>query len=248
MEQVYYHDLGIVDYKVCWDLQETILNETVRQKVENRSLPEDQHFASRHFLLFCEHPHVFTLGKSGEQHHLLADENVLKARNATYYKINRGGDITYHGPGQIVGYPIFDLDFFFNDIHKYLRFLEEAIIMTCADYGLKTGRIPGLTGVWLDENDPIKARKICAFGVRCSRWVTMHGFAFNVNTDLSYFNMIVPCGITDKGVTSLQKELGVELNMEEVKMKLLLHLQTIFNFGIITADNYLLPWPSTINS
>jgi lipoyl(octanoyl) transferase len=248
MEQVYYHDLGIVDYKVCWDLQETILNETVRQKVENRSLPEDQHFPSRHFLLFCEHPHVFTLGKSGEQHHLLADENVLKARNATYYKINRGGDITYHGPGQIVGYPIFDLDFFFNDIHKYLRFLEEAIIMTCADYGLKTGRIPGLTGVWLDENDPIKARKICAFGVRCSRWVTMHGFAFNVNTDLSYFNMIVPCGITDKGVTSLQKELGVELNMEEVKMKLLLHLQTIFNFGIITADNYLLPWPSTINS
>lgn len=248
MEQVHYHDLGSVDYKVCWDLQETILNETVRQKVENRSLPADQHFASRHFLLFCEHPHVFTLGKSGEQHHLLADENVLKARNATYYKINRGGDITYHGPGQIVGYPIFDLDFFFNDIHKYLRFLEEAVIMTCADYGLKTGRIPGLTGVWLDENDPIKARKICAFGVRCSRWVTMHGFAFNVNTDLSYFNMIVPCGITDKGVTSLQKELGVELNMEEVKMKLLLHLQTIFNFGIITADNELLPWPSTINS
>lgn len=248
MEQVHYHDLGSVDYKACWDLQETILNETVRQKVENRTLPSDQHFPSRHFLLFCEHPHVFTLGKSGEQHHLLADENVLKARNATYYKINRGGDITYHGPGQIVGYPIFDLDFFFNDIHKYLRFLEEAVIMTCADYGLKTGRIPGLTGVWLDENDPIKARKICAFGVRCSRWVTMHGFAFNVNTDLSYFNMIVPCGITDKGVTSLQKELGVELNMEEVKMKLLLHLQTIFNFGIITADNELLPWPSTINS
>lgn len=248
MQQVHYHDLGSVDYKVCWDLQETILNETVRQKVENRTLPEDQHFPSRHFLLFCEHPHVFTLGKSGEQHHLLADENVLKARNATYYKINRGGDITYHGPGQIVGYPIFDLDFFFNDIHKYLRFLEEAVIMTCADYGLKTGRIPGLTGVWLDKNDPIKARKICAFGVRCSRWVTMHGFAFNVNTDLSYFNMIVPCGITDKGVTSLQRELGYELNFEEVKMKLLLHLQTIFNFGIITADNELLPWPSTINS
>jgi lipoyl(octanoyl) transferase len=177
MQQVHCHDLGSVDYKVCWDLQETILNETVRQKVENRTLPVDQHFPSRHFLLFCEHPHVFTLGKSGEQHHLLADENVLKARNATYYKINRGGDITYHGPGQIVGYPIFDLDFFFNDIHKYLRFLEEAVIMTCADYGLKTGRIPGLTGVWLDEDDPIKARKICAFGVRCSRWVTMHGFA-----------------------------------------------------------------------
>jgi lipoyl(octanoyl) transferase len=248
MQQVYYHDLGSVDYKVCWDLQESILNETVRQKVENRTLPEKQHYPSRHFLLFCQHPHVFTLGKSGEQHHLLADENVLKARNATYYKINRGGDITYHGPGQIVGYPIFDLDFFFNDIHKYLRFLEEAIIMTCADYGLKTGRIPGLTGVWLDENDPIKARKICAFGVRCSRWVTMHGFAFNVNTDLSYFNMIVPCGITDKGVTSLQQELGYELNFEEVKLKLLLHLQTIFNFGIITADNELLPWPSTINS
>ena len=246
-QHVIYQDLGRVDYKQCWDLQEQILDETVRQKVENRTLAEEDKHAPRHFFLFCEHPHVFTLGKSGEAHHLLANESVLKAREATFYKINRGGDITYHGPGQLVGYPIFDLDHFFNDIHKYLRFLEEAVILTCADYGIKAGRIAGLTGVWLDEENPIKARKICAFGVRCSRWVTMHGFAFNVNSDLSYFNMIVPCGITDKGVTSLQQELGREVDLEEVKMKVLLHMQSLFNFGIIAGDNATLPWPQQLN-
>lgn len=237
MQTVTFQDLGEIDYKQAWDLQESILAETVRQKVENRKLPETAQFPARHFLFFCEHPHVYTLGKSGAETNLLADEKLLKSIGATYYKINRGGDITYHGPGQLVGYPVFDLDHFFNDIHKYLRFLEESIILTCADYGLKAGRIPGLTGVWLDENDERKARKICAFGVRCSRWVTMHGFAFNVNSDLSYFNKIVPCGITDKGVTSLQKELGREVDLEEVKLKVLLHMQQLFGFSIHSGKN-----------
>lgn len=242
MQKVQFHDLGNIDFKICWDLQEKILAETVRCKLENRNLPVEEQFPSRHFLLFCEHPHVFTLGKSGSDAHLLADEKMLIARGATYYRINRGGDITYHGPGQLVGYPIFDLDYFFNDIHKYLRFLEEAIIRTCADYGLTAARIPGLTGVWLDENNPLKARKICAFGVRCSRWVTMHGFAFNINSDLSYFNHIIPCGIQDKSVTSLEKELGYSLDVDEVKSKVLFHLQELFAFEIIKGENSLLPW------
>ncbi len=233
MQSVHFHDLGLIDFKNAWDLQESLLAETVRQKLENRTLPSGRQFPARHFLLFCEHPHVFTLGKSGAEAHLLADEKLLKSMGATYYKINRGGDITYHGPGQLVGYPIFDLDYFFNDIHKYLRLLEEAIILTCADYGLQAGRISGLTGVWLDNENPVKARKICAFGVRCSRWVTMHGFAFNVNNDLSYFSKIVPCGISDKGVTSLQKELGCELDIEEVKSKVLRHMQDLFGFDIL---------------
>ncbi len=237
MQVVHYHNLNQIDFKVAWDLQEKILAETVRQKVENRTLPSDKQFLSRHFLLFCEHPHVYTLGKSGSEAHLLADERLLKSMGATYYKINRGGDITYHGPGQLVGYPIFDLDHFFNDIHKYMRLLEESIILTCADYGLKAGRISGLTGVWINENDARRARKICAFGVRCSRWVTMHGFAFNINNDLSYFSKIVPCGITDKGVTSLQQELGYEVNMEEVKAKVLLYMQDLFGFSISSGIN-----------
>ena len=246
MQKVHFHDLGNIDYKICWDLQERILTETVREKTENRSLATEMQFPPRHFLLFCEHPHVFTLGKSGKDEHLLADEKMLIANDATYYKINRGGDITYHGPGQLVGYPIFDLDYFFNDIHKYLRFLEEAIIRTCADYGLTASRIPGLTGVWLDENNPAKARKICAFGVRCSRWVTMHGFAFNINSDLRYFNHIVPCGIQDKSVTSLEKELGHPVDVEEVKTKVLLHLQELFNFEITNRDNKMLPWTDLV--
>ena len=233
MQTVTFQDLGEIDFKQAWDLQESLLAETVRQKVENRTLETAQHFPPRHYLLFCEHPHVFTLGKSGAEAHLLADEQKLEEIGATYYKINRGGDITYHGPGQLVGYPIFDLDHFFNDIHKYLRFLEESVILTLADYGIVAGRLPGLTGVWLDGDDPIKARKICAFGVRCSRWVTMHGFAFNINNDLSYFNKIVPCGITDKGVTSLSKELGREINMNEVKSKVLFHMQTLFEFEVV---------------
>lgn len=236
MQKVTFQDLGEIDFKQAWDLQESLLAETVRQKVENRTLEPARHFPSRHYLLFCEHPHVFTLGKSGAEAHLLADEQKLEEIGATYYKINRGGDITYHGPGQLVGYPIFDLDHFFNDIHKYLRLLEESIILTLAEYGIEAGRVSGLTGVWLDGDDPIKARKICAFGVRCSRWVTMHGFAFNINNDLSYFNKIVPCGIADKGVTSLSKELGREININEVKSKVLFHLQTLFEFEVVKEE------------
>ncbi|MBP6512809.1 MAG: lipoyl(octanoyl) transferase LipB [Bacteroidia bacterium] len=240
MQTVTFQDLGEIDYKQAWDLQESLLAETVRQKVENRTLEPAQHFPPRHYLLFCEHPHVFTLGKSGAEEHLLADEQKLEEIGATYYKINRGGDITYHGPGQLVGYPIFDLDHFFNDIHKYLRLLEESIILTLAEYGIEAGRVSGLTGVWLDGDDKIKARKICAFGVRCSRWVTMHGFAFNINNDLSYFNKIVPCGIADKGVTSLSKELGREVNINEVKSRVLFHMQTLFEFEVVKEEISLL--------
>jgi lipoyl(octanoyl) transferase len=242
MQVVNYFDLHKVDFKECWDLQEAILAETVNQKTQNRTLAPENHFAARHFLLFCEHPHVFTLGKSGDETHLLANQEQLNEQGATFYKINRGGDITYHGPGQLVGYPIFDLDFFFNDIHKYLRFLEEAVILTCKDYGLVADRIPGLTGVWLDVDNKDNSRKICAFGVRCSRWVTMHGFAFNVNTDLNFFNEIVPCGITDRGVTSLKMELGRELDLEEVKGKMLKHLSELFNFNVANGDLQSLPW------
>jgi lipoyl(octanoyl) transferase len=173
---------------------------------------------------------VFTLGKSGNKAHLLLNESQLEAKNATYYKINRGGDITYHGPQQIVGYPIIDLDQFFTDIHKYLRYLEEAIIITLADYNIKAARLEGLTGVWLDPENPAKARKIAAMGVKCSRWVTMHGFAFNVNSDLDYFNQIIPCGIDDKQVTSMEKELGAKQNFEEVKHKLKTNLAELFEF------------------
>ena len=184
-------------------------------------------------MIFCEHPHVYTLGKSGSENNLLINETFLQKIGATYVPINRGGDITYHGPGQLVGYPILDLEQFFTDIHKYLRFLEEAIILTIAEYGLKGERYEGFTGVWLDATDPKKARKICAMGVRCSRWVTMHGFAFNVNTNLDYFNYIVPCGIDDKQVTSLQKELGREIDIEEVKTKLKKHIAQLFDMQLL---------------
>ena len=218
-------DLGLIDYKEAWDLQESLLKESVDLKVAKR-INNSENLPVNH-LLFCEHPHVYTLGKSGKQEHLLLDDVQLSEVSATYYKINRGGDITYHGPGQLVGYPILDLDNFFTDIHKYLRFLEEAIINTCADYGVIAGRYPGYTGVWIDA-DQTNARKICAMGVRCSRWVTMHGFAFNINTNLDYFKHIVPCGIDDKAVTSLALELGHEINIDEVKKKFLSHFQSIF--------------------
>jgi lipoyl(octanoyl) transferase len=182
-------------------------------------------------LFFVEHPHVYTLGKSGDMANLLLDDEALAKVDARFYAINRGGDITYHGPGQIVGYPIFDLDHFFSDIHKYLRYLEEAIILTLADYGIPAGRIEGLTGVWLDESNPAKARKIAALGVKCSRWVTMHGFAFNVNADLSYFKNIIPCGITDKAVTSMHLELGRTLDMDEVKSRLQNHIAEVFDIA-----------------
>lgn len=226
--KVIFKDLGLVDYKEAWDYQTKLFDETIVIKMANRRDEKNQKLTDN-YLIFCEHPHVFTLGKSGSENHLLLNENSLKARNANYYKINRGGDITYHGPGQIVAYPILDLDHFFSDIHKYLRFLEEAVILTLLDYGIIAGRVEGLTGVWIDY-DNHNARKICAMGVKCSRWVTMHGLALNVNSDLSYFKNIVPCGIDDKAVTSMEKELGKEVAIEEVKKKLKFNLSKVFNY------------------
>lgn len=218
-------DWGLVDYQVAWEKQELLFNNSVALKGKNRT--ENTSLPTPNYLVFCEHPHVYTLGKSGHLDNLLLDERGLIEKKATFYKINRGGDITYHGPGQIVGYPILDLDNFFTDIHLYLRTLEEAVILTLADYGIIAGRYEGYTGVWLDA-DKDSARKICALGVRCSRWVTMHGFAFNVNTNLSYFNHIVPCGIDDKDVTSMERELGRPLPMHEVKETLKRHIYELF--------------------
>lgn len=217
-----------MDYKVCWDYQESLFNETIAQKIANRNLESDKQILTKNHLLFVEHPHVYTLGKSGDVSHLLINDFQLEEKKASYYKINRGGDITYHGPGQLVGYPILDLDHFFTDIHKYLRLLEETIILTLDEYGIKAGRSKGETGVWLDEDNIFKARKICAMGVRCSRWVTMHGWGFNVNSNLDYFSNIIPCGIQDKAVTSLNKELGQDVDMSEIKGKLKKHFSTLF--------------------
>ncbi len=224
--KVIFKDLGSIDYKVAWDYQEELFKQTIDTKVQNRNL--ETPIPTKNYFLFCEHPHVYTLGKTGDSSHLLVNQDELKKKQATYYAINRGGDITYHGPGQIVGYPILDLDNFFTDIHRYLRYLEEIIILTLAEYNIVAGRYEGYTGVWLDADNPLKARKICAMGVRCSRWVTMHGFAFNINTDLSYFNHIIPCGINDKKVTSLKQELGKEINLNEVKEKIKKHFCHIF--------------------
>ena len=208
--------LGLIDYKEAWDYQASLFSKILEVKTANRYLPESEQQPTDNHLLFCEHPHVFTLGKSGDEKNLLIKPESLHDIQATYYHINRGGDITYHGPGQLVGYPILDLENFFTDIHKYMRLLEEAVIQTLQEYGLKSGRIPGLTGVWLDVDKPERARKICALGVKTSRWVTMHGFAFNVNTQLNYFDYIVPCGISDKAVTSLEQELGKPQNIDQV--------------------------------
>jgi len=225
-KEVEVRSLGIKDYKETWDYQEALFKDTLDRKIKNRR--EEQNVPTNNYLLFVEHPHVYTLGKSGDIKNLLISEAELEAKNATYYKINRGGDITYHGPGQIVGYPILDLDNFFTDIHKYLRLLEETVILTLAEYGLKSERSPGETGVWLDVGTPF-ARKICALGVRASRWVTMHGFALNVNADLGYFDNIIPCGIKGKAVTSLNVELGQkEVDLNEVQKKLLHHFQELF--------------------
>ena len=230
-KKVLVQDLGFKDYKETWDYQEQLFKETLDLKIRNRREALDLE-TPNHFL-YVEHPHVYTLGKSGDISNLLVDEKVLAAKGATFYKINRGGDITYHGPGQIVGYPILDLDNFFTDIHKYLRFLEEMVILTLAEYGIKSERSPGETGVWLDVGTPF-ARKICAMGVRASRWVTMHGFALNVNADLGYFDMMIPCGIKGKAVTSLNVELGKkEVDLVEVKQKLLKHFQVLFEAEII---------------
>ena len=220
-------DLGTKDFKETWDYQETLFKAILDTKIKNRRV--DAGLITNNHFLFVEHPHVYTLGKSGDLSNLLLSETQLTEKGATFYKINRGGDITYHGPGQIVGYPILDLDNFFTDIHKYLRFLEEMIILTLAEYNIKADRSPGETGVWLDVGTPF-ARKICAMGVRASRWVTMHGFALNVNADLGYFDNIIPCGIRGKAVTTLNNELGVDsVDEEEVKTKLLKHFKTLFN-------------------
>ena len=219
-------DLGNKDYKETWEYQEELFKGIVDLKIQNRR--EENTVETPNYLLFVEHPHVYTLGKSGDLENLLLSEKQLEAKGATFYKINRGGDITYHGPGQIVGYPILDLENFFSDIHKYLRFLEEAIILTLAEYGVESGRSDGETGVWLGVGTPF-ARKICAMGVRASRWVTMHGFALNVNADLGYFDNIIPCGIRGKAVTSLNVELGVKkVDETEVKNKIVTHLATLF--------------------
>jgi len=219
-------DLGYKDYKETWEYQEQLFKEILDIKIKNRR--EDAGLETPNHFLYVEHPHVFTLGKSGDLSNLLVSEKELAQKNATFYKINRGGDITYHGPGQIVGYPILDLENFFTDIHKYLRLLEEMVILTLAEYGLTAERSPGETGVWFDVGTPF-ARKICAMGVRASRWVTMHGFALNVNADLGYFDLMIPCGIKGKAVTSLNVELGkTTVDEAEVKAKLLKHFTALF--------------------
>ncbi len=226
-KKIQLQDLGNKDYKATWDYQEELFKEIVDIKIQNRK--EETNLETPNYFLFVEHPHVYTLGKSGVISNLLLSEKQLEAKGATFYKINRGGDITYHGPGQIVGYPILDLENFFTDIHKYLRFLEEVMILTLAEYNVIGTRSEGETGVWLGVGTPF-ARKICAMGVRASRWVTMHGFALNVNADLGYFDNIIPCGIKGKAVTSLNVELGVEkVNEEEIKEKILKHFSKLFD-------------------
>jgi lipoyl(octanoyl) transferase len=234
-KKIIVQDWGLIDYKEAWDKQEALLTGTVKLKAllrERQTIAagnlEEEDILTPNYLVFCQHPHVYTLGKSGKPGHLLLDADGLKEKNAVYYPINRGGDITYHGPGQLVCYPIFDLDNFFTDIHLYLRTLEEAVILTLADYGLKAGRYPGYTGVWFDA-DNARARKICAMGVRCSRWVTMHGLALNVNTHMDYFKNMIPCGIEDKAVTSMQQELGAVIDINEVQKVLTHHISVLFN-------------------
>jgi len=230
-KKVEVRDLGLKDYKETWDYQEQVFKEILDLKIRNRR--ENLDLETPNYLLMVEHPHVYTLGKSGDLENLLLSEAQLKTKNASFYKINRGGDITYHGPGQLVGYPILDLENFFTDIHKYLRFLEEAIMLTLLEYGLKPQRSKGETGVWLDVDTPF-ARKICAMGVRASRWVTMHGFALNVNADLGYFDNIIPCGIKGKAVTSLNVELGQkEVSMKEVEEKVLKHFAKLFEAELV---------------
>jgi len=230
MPEVIFENLGLIDYKEAWDYQEKIFKETVNQKIQIRK--GERTDSTKNFILFCEHPHVYTLGKSGDKDHLLLSDKDLAENNASFYAINRGGDITYHGPGQMVVYPILDLDHFFSDIHKYLRYLEEAVIQTLKTFGIESSRVDGLTGVWI-EGETARARKICAIGVKSSRWVTMHGIGFNVNSDLSYFSHIIPCGIQDKSVTSMEQELNRKLDMNEVMSVLKVKLAELFDFTYI---------------
>jgi lipoyl(octanoyl) transferase len=222
-------------YKQAWDYQQALFDAIVAQKSFMHKTEEDKQVATTNYLLFVEHPHVYTLGKSGSMNNLLLNENGLNEKGIEFFKINRGGDITYHGPGQIVGYPILNLDYFFTDIHRYMRSLEEVIIRTLSHYNIEGDRLPGFTGVWLDPADPAKARKICALGVKCSRWVTMHGWAFNVNTDLEYFNHIIPCGIDDKAVTSMEAELGHKMDYEEVKSVVRQEFENVFECSLLSA-------------
>ena len=224
---VEFRNLGLIDYQEAWDLQETLFKENIDLKIRARNGEEGLH--TKNYLLFCEHPHVYTLGKSGSMDNLLLNEEELSEQHATFYRINRGGDITYHGPGQLVAYPIFDLDYFFTDIHKYMRYLEEAVILTLKDFGITGERVEGLTGVWID-GETEKARKICAMGVKSSRWVTMHGIGFNINSDLNYFSHIIPCGIDNKDVTSMQRELGRSIDFDEVSTVLKNHLAQQFDY------------------
>ena len=235
MKKVKFEDLGLMRYKPCWDYQEEVFKDIVSQKIASRnsSAKEENNLHPTSRLIFVEHPHVLTLGRSGDASNVIVSPARLAELGVDYFPINRGGDITYHGPGQLVAYPIFDLDQYFTDIHKYLRFLEEAVIRTCGDLGVDAGRIDGLTGVWIDVDAGIKARKICAFGVKASRWVTMHGLAFNVDSDLDFFDLIVPCGITDRGVTTLSKEVGRKVSLEEVKPILKRHLKDLFEWNEI---------------
>lgn len=230
---VEFQNLGLIDYQQAWDYQEELFQNVIGIKTENRNLSPEFQKRTPNYLLLCQHPHVFTLGKSGKEEHLLISQQQLDQHHASFYKINRGGDITYHGPGQLVGYPILDLDNFFTDIHKYMRLLEEAIILTLAEFGIKAGRIAGLTGVWIDFEDQVRPRKICAMGVKSSRWVTMHGFALNVNTDLSWFSNIVPCGIDDKTVTSVEAELGMKVPMEKVAEVLKNKIGLLFEMNLV---------------
>ena len=229
--EVELEDLGLIDYKQCWDYQTKLFDATVQLKIQNRKFP-DNSISTKNHLIFCEHPHVYTLGKSGDLKNLLIDGQKRKEKNISFYKINRGGDITYHGPGQLVVYPILDLDYFFSDIHKYLRLLEETVILTLQDYGVFGQRLEGFTGVWVDDKKETP-RKICAIGVKCSRWVTMHGIGFNINSNLDYFKHIVPCGIEDKSVTSLQKETNQEIDMEELKIRFKKNFKNLFGINWI---------------
>jgi len=231
MQQVTLKNLGKISYHKAWDLQQELLAEVIGIKRKNRD--EKTNIPQKHFFLYCEHPHVYTLGRSGSIDNLLLSENDLKEKEIEFYKINRGGDITYHGPGQIVGYPILDLDCFFTDIHRYVRYIEEAVIRTLVEYNIEGERIEGMSGVWLKANENQPDRKICAIGIHLSRWVTMHGFAFNIQTDLQYFDYIIPCGITNKSVTSLQKELGQTIALAEVRTKLNRHFSDLFQFELV---------------
>ena len=237
---VHYKDLGIIDYKSAWDYQEVLLQENVAIKsaARNKEVSENSNFQlpTKNYLLFCEHPPVYTLGKSGNENNILINDVEMEEQGIQYFKTNRGGDITFHGLQQVVGYPIIDLEKFYTDIGRYLRELEEVIILTLNDFGVKGERSNGETGVWIEPGVLGKERKICAMGVRCSRWITMHGFALNVNTDLSYFNNIIPCGIQNKQVTSLQKEIGKEVNYTEVKKRLLINFEKVFNVTIESGN------------